>query len=164
MRRQSVNHIPGIHDNGPRDHGVWRLTLTAYCEVFQRKLLAISSIQGRVTLYFHFSIFNHFQSLVIMIVPNFLFNSIKHIFKKSYFLQRAGGNSRDMFRQRNGRLTWWGLQVTELCVIFLLSWQTRRLLTNYTFLNNRHSSNNASVLISTIHVTVFVLEFWSNNT
>ena len=27
---QSVNHIPGIHDNGPRDHGVWRLTLTAY--------------------------------------------------------------------------------------------------------------------------------------
>ena len=26
---QSVNHIPGIHDNGPRDHGVWRLTLTA---------------------------------------------------------------------------------------------------------------------------------------
>ena len=27
---QSVNHIPGICDNGPRDHGVWRLTLTAY--------------------------------------------------------------------------------------------------------------------------------------
>ena len=27
---QSVNHIPGIHDNGPRDHGLWRLTLTAY--------------------------------------------------------------------------------------------------------------------------------------
>ena len=27
---QSVNHIPGIHDNGPRDHGVWRLTLSAY--------------------------------------------------------------------------------------------------------------------------------------
>ena len=24
-------NIPGIHDNGPRDHGVWRLTLTAYC-------------------------------------------------------------------------------------------------------------------------------------
>ena len=22
--------IHGIHDNGPRDHGVWRLTLTAY--------------------------------------------------------------------------------------------------------------------------------------
>ena len=22
--------IPGIHDNGPCDHGVWRLTLTAY--------------------------------------------------------------------------------------------------------------------------------------
>ena len=29
---QSVNHIPGIHDNGPRDHGVWRLTLTASCD------------------------------------------------------------------------------------------------------------------------------------
>ena len=27
---QSVNHIPGIHDNGPRDHDMWRLTLTAY--------------------------------------------------------------------------------------------------------------------------------------
>ena len=27
---QSVNHIPGIHDNGPPDHGLWRLTLTAY--------------------------------------------------------------------------------------------------------------------------------------
>ena len=24
-------NIHGIHDNGPRDHGVWRLTLTAYC-------------------------------------------------------------------------------------------------------------------------------------
>ena len=23
-------NILGIHDNGPRDHGVWRLTLTAY--------------------------------------------------------------------------------------------------------------------------------------
>ena len=23
-------NIPRIHDNGPRDHGVWRLTLTAY--------------------------------------------------------------------------------------------------------------------------------------
>ena len=23
-------NIPGIHDNGPRDHGLWRLTLTAY--------------------------------------------------------------------------------------------------------------------------------------
>ena len=27
---QSVNDIPGIHDNGPRDQGLWRLTLTAY--------------------------------------------------------------------------------------------------------------------------------------
>ena len=27
---QSMNHIPGIYDNGPRDHGMWRLTLTAY--------------------------------------------------------------------------------------------------------------------------------------
>ena len=27
---QSVNHIPGIYDNGLRDHGLWRLTLTAY--------------------------------------------------------------------------------------------------------------------------------------
>ena len=25
--------IHGIHDNGPRDHGVWRLTLTAYCRL-----------------------------------------------------------------------------------------------------------------------------------
>ena len=29
---QSVNHIPGIHDNGPHDHSLWRLTLTAYCD------------------------------------------------------------------------------------------------------------------------------------
>ena len=27
-----VNHIPGIHDNGPRDHELWRRTLTAYLE------------------------------------------------------------------------------------------------------------------------------------
>ena len=27
---QSVNHIPGIHDNGPRDQALWCLTLTAY--------------------------------------------------------------------------------------------------------------------------------------
>ena len=32
---QSVNHIPGIHDNGPRDHGLWRLTLTAYNQCFE---------------------------------------------------------------------------------------------------------------------------------
>ena len=25
-------NIHGIHDNGPRDHGVWRLTLTAYSQ------------------------------------------------------------------------------------------------------------------------------------
>ena len=25
-----VNPIPGIHDNGPRDHELWRRTLTAY--------------------------------------------------------------------------------------------------------------------------------------
>ena len=25
-----VNHIPGIHDNGPCDHELWRRTLTAY--------------------------------------------------------------------------------------------------------------------------------------
>ena len=32
-------NIPGIHDNGPRDHGVWRLTLTAYThEVLDTKL------------------------------------------------------------------------------------------------------------------------------
>ena len=27
---EAWTNIPGIHDNGPRDHGVWRLTLTAY--------------------------------------------------------------------------------------------------------------------------------------
>ena len=29
-RFHCVNHIPGIHDNGPRDHELWRRTLTAY--------------------------------------------------------------------------------------------------------------------------------------
>ena len=29
-----VNHIPGIHDNGPRDHELWRRTLTAYYGVY----------------------------------------------------------------------------------------------------------------------------------
>ena len=28
-------NIPGIHDNGPRDHDVWRLTLTAYTVHFE---------------------------------------------------------------------------------------------------------------------------------
>ena len=28
-------NIPGIHDNGPRDHGVWLLTLTAYNTPFK---------------------------------------------------------------------------------------------------------------------------------
>ena len=27
---KASTNIPGIHDNGPRDHDVWRLTLTAY--------------------------------------------------------------------------------------------------------------------------------------
>ena len=27
--------IHGIHDNGPRDHGVWRLTLTAYSHLLR---------------------------------------------------------------------------------------------------------------------------------
>ena len=29
-----VNHIPGIHDNGPPRTTLWRLTLTAYCWMF----------------------------------------------------------------------------------------------------------------------------------
>ena len=28
-----VNHIPGIHDNGPRDHELWRRTLTMYSNI-----------------------------------------------------------------------------------------------------------------------------------
>ena len=39
---QSVNHIPGIYDNGPRDHGVWRLTLTAYCICLYHTPLSLS--------------------------------------------------------------------------------------------------------------------------
>ena len=51
---QSVNHIPGIHDNGPRDHGLWRLTLTAYskhlpdAQGLQTLLFIKSSICTRV--------------------------------------------------------------------------------------------------------------------
>ena len=30
-------NIHGIHDNGPRDHGVWRLTLTAYWQKKKKK-------------------------------------------------------------------------------------------------------------------------------
>ena len=36
---QSVNHIPRIYDNGPRDHGVWHLTLTAYNIRFRLQVL-----------------------------------------------------------------------------------------------------------------------------
>ena len=28
-----MNHIPGIHDNGPRDHGLWRLTFNSVLKV-----------------------------------------------------------------------------------------------------------------------------------
>ena len=43
-----VNHIPGIHDNGPRDHELWRRTLTAYYERlmyhnYERKINMLSS-------------------------------------------------------------------------------------------------------------------------
>ena len=35
---QSVNRIPGIHDNGPPRTTLWRLTLTAYCiNLYHRK-------------------------------------------------------------------------------------------------------------------------------
>ena len=34
---QSVNHIPGIHDNGSRDQALWRLTLTAYWLTLKRQ-------------------------------------------------------------------------------------------------------------------------------
>ena len=40
---QSVNHIPVIYDNGPRDHGVWRLTLTAYMRILHSHNTAITS-------------------------------------------------------------------------------------------------------------------------
>ena len=33
--------IHGIHDNGPRDHGVWRLTLTAYYVVCPASFLSL---------------------------------------------------------------------------------------------------------------------------
>ena len=32
---QRVNRIPGIHDNGPPERGLWRLTLTAYCTIYR---------------------------------------------------------------------------------------------------------------------------------
>ena len=40
---QSVNHIPGIHDNGPRDHDLWRLTLTAYHHTTRKMLIGGST-------------------------------------------------------------------------------------------------------------------------
>ena len=42
---QSVNHIPGIHDNGPRDHGVC-LTLTAYSRIFEIESATLHSCVG----------------------------------------------------------------------------------------------------------------------
>ena len=45
---QSVNHIPGIHDKGPRDHGLWRLILTAYSKYLPDAQLS----QGLQTLLF----------------------------------------------------------------------------------------------------------------
>ena len=40
---QSVNHIPGIHDNGPPDRGLWRLTLTAYSQNIQFDEVSVSN-------------------------------------------------------------------------------------------------------------------------
>ena len=45
---QSVNHIPGIHDNGPRDHGVWRLTLTVY---YSNKMVIIIILNDADNVY-----------------------------------------------------------------------------------------------------------------
>ena len=44
---QSVNHIPRIYDNGPRDHGVWRLTLTAYWVQRPQWVVSKYGIRGR---------------------------------------------------------------------------------------------------------------------
>ena len=41
---QSVNHIPGIHDNGPCDHGVWRLTLTAYSTILNQASTMLNNV------------------------------------------------------------------------------------------------------------------------
>ena len=46
-----MNHIPGIHDNGPRDHELWRRTLTAYCDrIF---VILKSSERQNYTIYTH---------------------------------------------------------------------------------------------------------------
>ena len=37
-------NIHGIHDNGPHDHGVWRLTLTAYWEHFARLIIKAAGL------------------------------------------------------------------------------------------------------------------------
>ena len=36
---QSVNHIPGIYDNGSHDHGMWHLTLTVYITAFMNGII-----------------------------------------------------------------------------------------------------------------------------
>ena len=42
-----MNHIHGIYDNGPHDHGVWRLTLTVYSlETLFIGNIEISDISG----------------------------------------------------------------------------------------------------------------------
>ena len=44
---QSVNHILGICDNGPRDHGVWRPTLIAYiCNCNTFCILSVQNQKG----------------------------------------------------------------------------------------------------------------------
>ena len=47
---QSVNHILGIHDNGPRDHGVWRLTLTAYLAKIPLRCPCDTALREGVTI------------------------------------------------------------------------------------------------------------------
>ena len=48
-------NIPGIHDNGPRDHGVWRLTLTAYSSTnLSLEMSTASSFSYRFKIFLHF--------------------------------------------------------------------------------------------------------------
>ena len=47
-----MNHIPGIHDNGPRDHELWRRTLTAYKMYAAQSFCAIWYFQSSCIVYF----------------------------------------------------------------------------------------------------------------
>ena len=81
-------NIPGIHDNGPRDHGVWRLTLKAYSTLCLQLFIFSTLLAFEQVLYMNTLFARSFWTEIIQLISNVIF--IQYSWMHIWYLSKAG--------------------------------------------------------------------------